>query len=71
MSSREITLSEAARIGVSATPGAAGTTWTWVDGQVLLSIVVGGLTAILVGLQIAHLIWKWRREARSSEEVTA
>ena len=56
MNTREIT-AEAARIAVSATPGAGGAAWTAADGQFLLSIAVGVVTLVLVVLQIAHLVW--------------
>lgn len=65
MNTREIT-AEAARIAVSATPGAGGAAWTAADGQFLLSIAVGVVTLVLVVLQIAHLVWKWRRDAASA-----
>lgn len=65
MTTRDIA-AETVRIGLSASPGAAGTTWTAVDGQVMLSIAVGALTGVLVVVQVAYAIWKWRRNSRLS-----
>lgn len=58
---------EAGAISLRTLPGAAGTVGTAMSGEVLMSTIIGVLTIIFLGLQVAHLVWKWRRDARSNE----
>lgn len=52
-----------ATAGAKAAPAAAVTLYALVSKG--LPLLVGVLTAIYVALQAAHLIWKWRREAKT------
>ena len=49
------------------TPGASGTGVMQVTGFELADLVAA-LTAIFVAMQIAYLVWKWRRQARIDAE---
>lgn len=64
MNIRELAL-EAGGIAYRSSPGAAGTAGTALSGDVVLSVMVGGATLLFVVLQIAYLIWKWRRNAKT------
>ena len=50
-------------------PSAAATVGTGVFG-IPLSEWVAAATFVLIVLQVAHLIWKWRRQARTGETDT-
>ena len=58
---------EAGAIGARTLPGTVGTAGFAMAGEQAVSLVVGVLTVIFLVLQIAHLIWKWRRDVRSDE----
>lgn len=58
--------SEAGGILYKSAPGAAGTAGTALTGDVMLSVLVGLATLLFVLLQIAYLIWKWRRNSKTS-----
>ncbi|MET3526186.1 hypothetical protein [Phenylobacterium koreense] len=53
---------EVGAISLRTLPGATGTAGLAVTGEQMLSLFVGVLTVIFLALQIAHLIWKWRRD---------
>lgn len=66
MSDHHELVREAGAIAARTTPGALGTAGTAVaaiDGQVLVSLIVGGLTIVFLLVQIGYLLWKWQREA--------
>lgn len=42
-------------------PGLLATAWTW-------NGIVAILTVIFLLLQIAHFLWKWRRDIRRAED---
>jgi hypothetical protein len=50
---------EIGAIAFRTSPGALGTVATWGD---WMGLVVAALTTVFLLLQIAHFIWKWRRE---------
>ena len=60
-------LPEAGAIGLRTLPGTAGTVGTAMAGQMVMSFAIGAFTLVFLGLQIAHLIWKWRRDAGVGE----
>ena len=49
---------DSATATIQAIPGVVGTIWS----AVTLNRLVAVVTLILVTLQIAYLLWKWRRE---------
>lgn len=53
--------------GVQSAPGVAAAASTTIAGLPLSDILVL-LSMGFVGLQVAYLIWKWRRDARREEE---
>lgn len=53
---------ELGAISLRTLPGATGTAGLAVTGEQMLSLVVGVLTVVFLALQIAHLVWKWRRD---------
>lgn len=50
---------EISTIALRTTPGGLATMVTWGDG---VGLVVGLLTVVFLLLQIAHFLWKWRRD---------
>lgn len=60
-------LSEGGRIVAKTLPGAAATAGTAMTGEAALSLIVGVLTVVFLILQIAHLVWKWRRDLQTRE----
>lgn len=58
---------ELLRIGAKTLPGGVATAGTAMTGEQALSLTVGALTVIFLVLQIAHLLWKWRRDLRQKE----
>lgn len=44
--------------------GAVATAWNAADGQIAMSIAVGGVTVLYLVVQVAYLFWKWRRNSK-------
>lgn len=55
---------EMGAIAFRTAPGGLATAVTWGDG---VGLVVGLLTVIFLLLQIAHFLWKWRRDWRRGQ----
>lgn len=47
---------ELLKVALNTSPGALASALTW-------DVIVAGMTVTFLFLQIAYLIWKWRREA--------
>lgn len=60
-------LPEAGAMTARTLPGVAGTVGTAMSGEVVMSFAIGAFTLVFLILQIAHLIWKWRRDAARGE----
>lgn len=58
---------EFAQEALKGTPAVAGMAWTALTPDQFTAVIVGALTGVYVIAQLAYLIWKWRREARSTE----
>lgn len=58
---------EAGAISLRTLPGAAGTVGTAMNGEVVMSTIIGVLTIVFLVLQIAHLVWKWRQDGKADE----
>lgn len=58
---------EAGAMTARTLPGVAGTVGTAMSGELLMSFAIGAFTLVFLILQIAHLIWKWRRDAVREE----
>lgn len=65
MNTRDLIV-EAGPVAVKATAGAGAAAWNAVDGQIAMSIAVGGVTVIYLVFQVAYLAWKWRRNSKLS-----
>ena len=60
-------LPEAGAMTARTLPGVAGTVGTAMSGELMMSFAIGAFTLVFLVLQIAHLIWKWRRDAARQE----
>lgn len=60
-------LPEAGAMTARTLPGVAGTVGTAMSGELMMSFAIGAFTLVFLFLQIAHLIWKWRRDAARGE----